>query len=303
MRCARLALVPVLLSLALLVPQQAAAQEDTEGCKDHPLFTRLPGFYIANCDSTQFDLRRFPRGPLKETNDGNRAEAVDVEGAVWKIDYALKEEMTKPSPLQIMRNFTNAAKKAGGTIEGEYPGWCQGTLDESLRVGNGCTNYGVSMRFGRDKKELWAYAQAGGNGESYELVIAEREAMKQDIVASELLDKINTDGFVALYINFETGKATIQPDSDPLLDDVAAMLTGAPALQLEVGGHTDNVGTPEANLRLSEDRAKAVAAALAKRGVDASRLTAKGYGPSSPVADNRTEEGRAKNRRVELAKK
>jgi outer membrane protein OmpA-like peptidoglycan-associated protein len=69
-----------------------------------------------------------------------------------------------------------------------------------------------------------------------------------------------------------------------------------------VAGHTDNVGTPDANMKLSQERAQAVMAALAQRGVGADRLTAKGYGQTAPVADNRSEEGRAKNRRVELVK-
>jgi outer membrane protein OmpA-like peptidoglycan-associated protein len=294
---------PIVATVLFLAAPGIARGQDAEGCKDHPLFNRLPGFHITACDTSQFDLRKFPKGPLKGADGEKRAATVDVEGAVWKIDYELNEGATKPSPLQIMRNFQAATKKGGGTIEGEYPGWCEGMLDESLQVGNGCTNYGVSMRFTRGQKELWAYAQAAGSGEGYELVIAEREAMKQDIVANELLDKIEKDGFVALYINFDTGKSTIKPDSQPLIDEVAEALKGASSLQLEVAGHTDNVGTPEANQTLSEERAKSVVAALVSRGVPAARLSAKGHGQSSPVADNRTEEGRAKNRRVELVKK
>jgi len=71
----------------------------------------------------------------------------------------------------------------------------------------------------------------------------------------------------------------------------------------EGGGHPDHVGTPEANQRLSQERAQAVMAALVQRGVKADQLTAKGYGQTAPIADNRTEDGRAKNRRVELVKK
>jgi outer membrane protein OmpA-like peptidoglycan-associated protein len=280
-----------------------AQAQDAEGCKDHPLFNRMPNTYIYSCDATQFDLRRFPQGPLKPNAEGeNRAATVDVEGPAWKIVYALQEGVTPPSPLQIMRNFRNAGQRAGATIEGEYPGWCEGMLDGSLGVGNGCTHFGVSMRFARGGKDVWAYVQANGDDGSYEMVIAEREAMKQEIVASELLDKINTDGFVALYITFETGKATISPESDALLDQVAAALETAPDLVLEVAGHTDNVGTPASNQTLSEQRAEAVRSALVSRGVAESRLTAKGYGQSAPIADNRTEDGRAKNRRVELVK-
>jgi OmpA-OmpF porin, OOP family len=296
-------LVP-LVTVLLFSSAPARAQQDAEGCKDHPLFTRLPNFFIASCDSSEFDLRRFPQGPLKVNAEGEkRAHAVDVEGPVWKINYELQEGKTKPSPLQIMRNFQNATRQGGGTIEGEYPGWCEGMVDQSLEIGNGCTNFGVSMRFTRSGKELWAYAQAGGDGNAYELVVAERQAMKQEVVANELLDKIAKDGFVAINVTFDTGKATIKPESDALLNQVAAALKSAPELKLEVAGHTDNVGGPEANQKLSEDRARAVVAALVARGIDGSRLSARGYGQSSPVADNRTEDGRAKNRRVELVKK
>ncbi|MBK9964959.1 MAG: OmpA family protein [Holophagales bacterium] len=80
-------------------------------------------------------------------------------------------------------------------------------------------------------------------------------------------------------------------------------LKAASSLKVEVGGHTDNVGAADANQKLSQDRAQAVMAALASRGIPASRMTAKGYGQTVPIADNRTEEGRAKNRRVELVRK
>jgi OmpA-OmpF porin, OOP family len=81
------------------------------------------------------------------------------------------------------------------------------------------------------------------------------------------------------------------------------VLAAASTLMVDVAGHTDNVGGQDDNQKLSMERAKAVMSALVKRGVAANRLTAKGYGRTSPIADNRTEDGRAKNRRVELVKK
>jgi OmpA-OmpF porin, OOP family len=296
----RIAFATLVATLAMSLT--ALAYEDVENCKDHPLFNRLPDFDVTHCEGSQFDLTRFPKGAIVEQADEKRAAAVDVEGPVWKFGYELRDGATKPSPLQIMRNFQNATKRGGGTIEGEYPGWCEGILDPSLNLGAGCMNYGISMQFSRSGREVWAYAQARGNGEGYDLVIAEREEMKQDLVANELLEKIEKEGFVALYLNFDTGKATIKPDSNAILDDVAAALATAPALRLEVAGHTDNIGGAEANQKLSDDRAGAVVTALVSRGVAASRLNAKGYGQASPVADNRSEEGRAKNRRVELVK-
>ena len=210
--------------------------------------------------------------------------------------------MTPPSGLQILRNFENAAKKAGGTIEGQWPGWCKAMYDVERmpRMGNGCTSFALTMKFVKGDKETWVFLQAAESDGSYQMTLSEREAMKQEVAVNELADRLNKDGFVSLDVNFDTGLATIRPDSAKTLDDAAAALKTMPAMKIEVGGHTDNVGTPEANQKLSQERAQAVMAALVQRGITADRMTAKGYGQSTPVADNRTEEGRAKNRRVEL---
>lgn len=99
---------------------------------------------------------------------------------------------------------------------------------------------------------------------------------------------------------FDTGKATLQPASDQQLHDIAAILKAYPKVKVRIGGYTDNTGDKTANLKLSEDRAQNVMAELVKLGVDPSRITAKGYGEEHPVADNTTEEGRQKNRRISL---
>jgi len=292
-----------LVAIWLFAAAPAMAQEDAEGCKDHPLFTRFPSMYLAGCDSSQFDLRKFPVGPSKGTDQ--TLKSVDVEGPVQWLSYNLKDGATPPSGLQIMRNFENAAKKGGGTVEGQWPGWCKAMYDgEGMpRMGNGCTSYALTLKFVRGGQETWVFLQATEREGAYLLTISDREAMKQDISVNELADKLAKDGFVTLYVNFDTGKATIKPDSAQTLDDAAAALKVAATLRVEVAGHTDNVGTPEANQRLSQGRAQAVMAALVERGIKADRMTAKGYGQTTPIADNRTEEGRARNRRVELVKK
>ncbi len=106
---------------------------------------------------------------------------------------------------------------------------------------------------------------------------------------------------ISEQVQFETGTAVIHGDSSALLEQVAEVLRSHPEIQsCEVAGHTDNVGTPELNLQLSEARARAVMAWLVGHGIEATRLTARGYGETRPLADNESEQGRARNRRVEF---
>jgi len=99
---------------------------------------------------------------------------------------------------------------------------------------------------------------------------------------------------------FESNKYELQPASRAELDILARLLTENPSVKIEIGGHTDNVGKPADNLQLSNNRARAVVNYLVSKGIAIARLTAKGYGESKPVADNKTEQGRAANRRTEM---
>ena len=130
----------------------------------------------------------------------------------------------------------------------------------------------------------------------------ELEAMKQEITANEMLDALNKDGYVTLNILFETGKSTIQKESIPMIDQMYELMTIEPALKISIEGHTDNTGDAQLNKKLSDDRAKTVMNALIAKGIDKSRLSSIGWGQEKPVADNRTDEGRTKNRRVEIVK-
>ena len=107
---------------------------------------------------------------------------------------------------------------------------------------------------------------------------------------------------VALYgVLFDFNKATLKPESEAALTKAAAIIRGKNGFNVEVQGHTDNVGNDTYNQKLSEDRAHSVVVWLTAHGVAADRLTSKGYGRTMPIADNSTEPGRAKNRRVEIA--
>lgn len=146
----------------------------------------------------------------------------------------------------------------------------------------------------------------GFNGRTVALVdiieAKEREKKMVTVSAGEMAKSIDSTGRVALYgIYFDFNKTDVKPESDETLQQIAALLKQNPALKLLVVGHTDNVGSFNFNMDLSQRRAAAVVAALATRfGVGKDRLTPTGVSFASPVAPNRTDEGRAKNRRVEL---
>jgi OmpA-OmpF porin, OOP family len=101
-------------------------------------------------------------------------------------------------------------------------------------------------------------------------------------------------------LTFDTGKSTLQASSAEQLQNISAILKAYPKLRVKIGGYTDNTGTTQTNLKLSQDRAANVMGEFVKRGIDPSRLEAQGYGEDHPVADNETEAGRAKNRRISL---
>jgi OOP family OmpA-OmpF porin len=260
------------------------AQEDEPGTKDPALFNRMPGYYIANSETKEFDIHKF--------FDGKKMAS--VEGKVNIVTYRPKESMTtKPSELQIRRNYTNAIKKIGGKIlfEGRSDQYEDNRYNREVLTG--C--------IARENAEVWT--DVWSMGDDYYVTVVEKHLMRQDIAASDMLDAINKNGFIALDIHFDTGKSTIKPESEPIIVQIVQLLNENADLKLSVEGHTDNVGDAKSNLKLSEERAKSVVAALTKAGIAGSRLSAAGFGQDRPVADNRSEEGRAKNRRVELVKK
>jgi OmpA-OmpF porin, OOP family len=257
------------------------AQEDQAGSKDPVLFTRMTGFYIYNYEDVQFDKFEFTVSADKKQS---------VEGHRLYVNYYLKENVQTPSGLQIVRNYTNAIKKLGGQLVYEWE--------------DGGAQY-VTLKLVKNGQEVWAQVSGGGNG-LYFVNIIEKEAMEQDVVAdaSSMANSIKETGKVALYgIYFDTGKATLKPESETSLLEISKLTKSDPALKLYVVGHTDNTGGFDANMKLSTDRAAAVVSALVtKYSVSAARLKACGDGPTAPVATNDTEEGKALNRRVELVK-
>jgi outer membrane protein OmpA-like peptidoglycan-associated protein len=270
------ALIVLTSALFLLPAMGIAAQSDSAGCKDHPVFTRMPGYWIHSCIQKQFDAYAFAIG---------KGKTAQVEGQFWNIRYYPNTNLNpKPSDTQILRNFENAVQKLGGTVVASEKGK-------------------DTLKLTKDGKEIWIEVWAEFTGK-YGLVIVQKDAMAQDVVANAevLSNDIRTTGHASVYgIYFDNGKSTIKSESAQAIGEIAKLLKADPGLKIYVVGHTDNVGSVESNIKLSQDRAEAVLQALVRdHGIAPARLRSYGCGLFAPVAANDTEEGRAKNRRVEL---
>jgi outer membrane protein OmpA-like peptidoglycan-associated protein len=266
-------------NIAVLLIATCAASviaADARGSSDHPLLpNRMPGFSISNYKQLEFSSHKFQTLPPKE-----------VEGKLTTISYYLDKAGTHPGGLAIRRNYENALKAVGGEVVRSNPSF-------------------LIMKVKYNGVETWVEIQAplSGSGRYYWLRIVEMTKMAQVITADAMAAELNKAGFIALDVHFATAKADILPESQPLIEQMAEMMRKSAGLRVGVEGHTDNTGTPATNMTLSTARAKSVTAALVAAGIAAGRLIPAGFGDTRPVADNRTEEGRAKNRRVELVKK
>jgi OOP family OmpA-OmpF porin len=269
--------------ILFLFPVANQAQDEEE-FKDTPWFSGMPNYYIYDAEDTEFDSYNFFNGK----------NCTSVEGRKFVRIYSLKEDAQKSSVIQIMRNYDNAIKSMGGTV----------IYEGAPQTAECSDNNGINMVVGKvvkDGNEMWAEI-VSFNGNDYYLTIILKELMKQDVTASSMFEMLNRDGHIALYISFDTGKSVIRDESKPVIDQIVDMMKQNSELKIGVEGHTDNVGSAASNKTLSEERARAVVNAIVSKGISADRLSAAGYGMDKPVADNDTEEGRAKNRRVELVR-
>jgi OOP family OmpA-OmpF porin len=281
----RLFILRILVVLAVMTgfASAQARLKDYSGLKDPVLFTRMPDYYLSAATSvkeSQFDAYEFP------VRQNNKDVKQRVEGHKTVYSYYFDKASGKPmaGALQIMRNYQNAALKLGGKVVAESTVTNRSTL---VITKNG--------------QETWAEIQA--TNDHYYLIIVDRQAMQQDVVADAgtLRDGLTQNGHVEVPgIFFDFNKSELKPESKPALDELASLLKGNPGLRVWVVGHTDNIGSVESNMTLSKARAAAVIAALMDAGIASGRLAPFGNGPFSPVASNSSDEGRAKNRRVEL---
>jgi outer membrane protein OmpA-like peptidoglycan-associated protein len=275
--------------LATALPCAAQQKPDRPGSKDSALLTRMPGFYIEDYSESQFDAHEFwiqtPKDVVKQHVEGHLTS--------WRYDI-IPGTPTPPSWLQIFRNYQNAVQRLGGkTMYNAGPG----------------NNYDSTFMISKNGTETWIQLNPRGRSNEsgmYQLLIVEVQKMQQDVVANAdaLKSGLADTGHVEVPgIFFDTAKSVVKPESDAALQEIAKLLQANPALKVWVVGHTDAVGSPESNMALSNARAAAVIQALTqKNGLDSKRLAPFGAGPYAPVASNDSEDGRARNRRVELVK-
>jgi flagellar motor protein MotB len=223
------------------------------------------------------------------------------------------------SILEVYRNYESALQRGGfttlyscanrdgcglgsaklATSENDDWGWSAGKRAIWAKLARAEGDVYVSMHIGQ-----WSDLASGSFIMLYVVEVKPMEGGLVTVDAAALGGDITRSGHAAVYgIYFDTAKAVVKPESDAALKEIANLLQQTPALKLFVVGHTDNVGSLASNMDLSKRRADAVVAALStKYGVVAARLVAQGCGPLAPVSSNDTENGQAKNRRVELVK-
>lgn len=310
----------ILIALAVCVLYGKLSAADLPGSKDNPFIKRFEGAEIVAYKARNYDqLSFFEKDPAK---------MMTREGHMVRILFRVAPDKT--SSLEVFRNYEEELKakgfdlihsgsmeqlgiskdvvqaevQQGGFVADMWSGAFQNAYDIyavkhdpagdiHLRV---CVFEMTGARAGVNPGEV------GIQVDSIQIKAVTNKMV--DGTAGDMAKQIAATGSLPLYgIYFDNDQADLKPQSKPTLDEVGKLMTGDPALKLKVVGHTDSLGTAEHNLDLSTRRAAAVTRALVQDySIATERLTPLGAGATQPVAPNDTEEGRAKNRRVELVK-
>ncbi len=304
-----------LLAIALIFSSNLFAQKtaDVKGSRDYPLVSRFRGSHIV-----WYQVKNFDRYYMLKIK-GNKLDRYEVDGKVTRIQYAVPKIH---SVFEIYRSYETALKNAGFkillTLNKDN---CGLNLSEQLYIGefnglNALTGNAQKPDY-RDGEFSYLSAKKEMNGKDVYIVVyitnwnwplitfdaIEVRSMEKDLVSvQDLQTALSDSGHIAIYdIHFDSGKAEIKPESAGAIKVIADYLNHHSDKKYIVVGHTDNTGSFEGNLKLSKARADAVRNELiSKFSVRPNQLISFGDGQTAPVANNTTEEGRAKNRRVEI---
>jgi OmpA-OmpF porin, OOP family len=326
----------IVAALASAGSSNAASEQaaDLKGSADHPVVSRYAGSTIAGYEIRKFDEFLLPLGPVVLQGKPPQqalapAKSDTIEGKITRILYVVPPQRTT---FEVMRNYELELKKAGfetlyscslndcgrldGLVQVIYPPGRQLPAGPFFLFPAAEPRYLAARRTTpMGTTHISLFVEQNDNGG--DLKLSKRVAVLLNVIESAAMDtgmvtvdaasmakEITTTGHVALYgILFDFNKADVKPESEPALREIATLLKQQPQMKLLVVGHTDGVGGFDANMLLSDRRAAAVLKELtSKYGVAANRLRAVGVGMAAPVASNESEDGRSKNRRVELVK-
>jgi len=299
----------LIVSVALAGSGYAQADgKDKEG-QDHPLVSRYPDSKILKHRQRAFDEYSLILGKVERKEV---AKTQTLEGKITEINY---EVGAGRSTLEVFRNYEAALKGAGFEILWQAKGREElGTWGDMSRFFRGMHMTDANHRY------LAAHLKRPAEGDVFvalylndeknvrvQLHVIEVKPMEQglikvDLSAEDMLKDIEKAGRVAIYgIYFETGKDEAKSESKAAIEEIGKLMKASPQLKLLVVGHTDSVGSYESNLELSMRRAASVVKAVVEgHSIAPQRLKAAGAGMMAPVVTNRTDGGRAENRRVEL---
>jgi outer membrane protein OmpA-like peptidoglycan-associated protein len=245
------------------------------GGNDYRLLGHMPGFVAQPPSKKNYDEHSFP------TEDGS----VTDRGALYSVSYeppakAPEREITQH---EIMANYHAALTD----LHAQFLSNLVANTDI------------ITARLDDNGKTIWVFVNSG------QVIAVEEKPFKLTIqppTADAMKDRLDKEGHIALYINFDFDKATLKPDAQPIIAQIVSLLKNNPDLKVSIAGITESIGGHDYNVKLSQARAASAVAAITTAGIDGSRLSSAGYGPDKPIAPNDTDDGRAKNRRVELVK-
>ncbi len=252
--------------------------------KEHEIIKGLKGFKLLKEKIEDYGEIEFT---LKE---GKKKVRKKIGGKYYEYKYISDEEKTeKVSLLSIIKNYKDEALKSKGEI-----------LSETKTA----VNFRITLNSG---KTIWCYVSASNSAKktTYTLRIVEEGEINKILKfgEEEIAEIIEKDGKISLYgIVFDKAKGDLRTESQEELFALVNLMKNNEELQIEIQGHTDSDGDDGYNLKLSQDRAENVKKFLELFGIEQERITAKGYGETVPIAENTTDEGKAKNRRVDIVK-
>jgi OmpA-OmpF porin, OOP family len=294
---------------------------------DHPLVKRFPGSTLVRYDKQNSAVYTLPTGPVVKWDYAKgqpdfAGRKLELEGDVTRITYVVRPGPTSAEVYgglkkELMAKGFKALYEAKGAEFGKGQGNLYQNLREQLLEYSPKGAHFLSAKFDGvpgtvhvalyvTEYEIGATSVRVRPGQAVlQLDVIEMKPASDKLVvvsASDISKALETSGRVALYgILFDSNRSDMKPESRPALEEIAKYLRASPNTRVDVVGHTDNVGGYDSNLDLSRTRAAAVVSVLVKEyDINPQRLRASGVGFLAPVASNSSEEGRAKNRRVEL---